>query len=99
MVRRQLGDVLITRGNATLGQITEALRIQRDSEEHARLGRILVEMGVIDEGQLAGASPRHTDSRAWTYEACRSTQPWPASWIVRSRSATSWCRSTWPTTI
>ena len=55
MVRRQLGDVLITRGNATLGQITEALRIQRDSEEHARLGRILVESGVIDEPVLAAA--------------------------------------------
>ncbi len=55
MIRQQLGDLLVSRGDATPEQIGAALRAQRTSPKRLRLGRILVQQGVLDEVTLADA--------------------------------------------
>lgn len=55
MGRQQLGDLLIQQGRATPEQVRAALASQQQSDQRLRLGRILVQQGVIDEVTLAEA--------------------------------------------
>jgi len=48
--RKFLGELMVEKGLITSGQLREALREQRRSEE--RLGRILVEMGYVSELEM-----------------------------------------------
>ncbi len=52
-----IGELLRAQGAITSEQLAHALEIQRQSG--GRLGRILVEMGVVSEGQLARGLARH----------------------------------------
>ncbi len=52
-----IGELLRSQGAITAEQLTQALEIQRRSG--GRLGRILVEMGAVSEGQLARGLARH----------------------------------------
>ncbi len=55
MIRQHLGDLLVEQGYATPEQIQAALARQESDPQRLRLGRILVQEGVIDEGTLAAA--------------------------------------------
>jgi len=48
-----IGEILVAQGAVTREQLAQALDIQRQSG--GRLGRVLVEMGVLGERQLARA--------------------------------------------
>ncbi|MFN8126534.1 MAG: ATPase, T2SS/T4P/T4SS family [Candidatus Nanopelagicales bacterium] len=55
MTKRALGDVLLSQGRVTQAQIDDAIERQRNAPERLRLGRILVQEGIIDEIALAEA--------------------------------------------
>lgn len=64
MGKRTLGDILLSQGRVTQAQIDDAIELQHTAPDRLRIGRILVQEGVIDENTLAAALAEAHDLRA-----------------------------------
>ena len=64
MGKRTLGDILLSQGRVTQAQIDDAIELQHNAPDRLRIGRILVQEGVIDENTLAAALAEAHDLRA-----------------------------------
>ena len=51
--RVRIGDLLVARGKMTEAQLSEALKIQRTSEQRSRLGDVLVKQNLIKPQDIA----------------------------------------------
>ena len=89
--RRFLGEVLIDKALLTRTQLDDALLKQRVSGK--RLGTLLVELGLLDERDLATALGEHFGVAVIDLRR-RAPDPEAVSQLL-SRSPARWCRCRW----
>jgi type IV pilus assembly protein PilB len=56
--RKRIGDMLVDDGIMTLAQLGDALKAQKEREDHPRLGRLVIELGYVSEHAVARAIAR-----------------------------------------